>query len=174
MNIQLSITKKTYYAIGIIAAALSLAGSLLYVPGIYIPLPFTVASIGTGLMLLLLLAAGDVKSREGSFTFLALLAQILYFFSGVLMKVCGALVWPLFAFPVWRDTSDEGDDAPLHTMAFVVMLAGAAQLLFSFVPLPRMWKALLAVAISACQAVLCWLLYGREKARQAGEAGQRE
>ena len=47
MNIQLSITKKTYYAIGIIAAALSLAGSLLYVPGIYIPLPFTVASIGT-------------------------------------------------------------------------------------------------------------------------------
>lgn len=166
MNFSLNFTKKTYFAVGMIAAALNLAGGVAYMVSIQATALFTIASIATGGMLLLLGAEEGFKTLEGKCVFVALLAQLLYFFPGVLMKVCGAVIWPIFAFPYWKQSAkDDGT----HTMAFLTMLAGGVQLLFSFVPLPGMFKAVLAVVISAIQLALAWMLYQDEKHRLAEE-----
>lgn len=164
MNFSLNFTKKTYFAVGILAGALNVLGGLAYMASIQAGALFTIASIATGAMLLLLGAAEGVKTLEGKCVFAALLLQLLYFFPGVLMKVCGALVWPVFAFPYWKQSPAEDGT---HTMAFLTMLAGGVQLLFSFVPLPTTFKAVLAVVIAAIQAVLAWMLYQDEKNKPA-------
>lgn len=161
----MNFSKKTYYGVGVVAAALGVAGALLYLPGIYASALFTASSVMTGATLLLLAYAERPSSSRGRFYFAALLLQLIYFFPGVPMKVCGALVWPVFALPHWRQT---GPEDPVHTMAYLTMLAGAVQLVFSFVPLPALYKGVMAVVISVIQLVLMALLFRGESARQKG------
>ena len=44
MNPRLNVTQKTYYALGVLASVLNLAGGALYLAGIYAALLFNIAS----------------------------------------------------------------------------------------------------------------------------------
>ena len=53
MNPRLNVTQKTYYALGVLASVLNLAGGALYLAGIYAALLFNIASFLAGAMMLM-------------------------------------------------------------------------------------------------------------------------
>ena len=78
MNPRLNVTQKTYYALGVLASVLNLAGGALYLAGIYAALLFNIASFLAGAMMLMTGACAGVKSLTGR---LSLLAAALVVFS---------------------------------------------------------------------------------------------
>ncbi|BFJ85254.1 hypothetical protein WMO24_13590 [Ruthenibacterium sp. CLA-JM-H11] len=153
MNPRLNVTQKTYYALGVLASVLNLAGGALYLAGIYAALLFNIASFLAGAMMLMTGACAGVKSLTGRLSLLAAALVVFSLMGGVPAKLGGALAWPCFAAPYWK----KGE--PLHTMVFLTFLAGGVQLVFSFVALPAALKACLAVVFAAVQLVLAYLLY---------------
>ena len=164
MNPRLNVTQKTYYALGVLASVLNLAGGALNLAGIYAALLFNIASFLGGAMMLMMGAAEGVGSMHGKFCFAALALMILSLMGGVPAKLGGALTWPCFVFPYWRESA-EGTNR--RTVSFLVLLAGGIQLAGSFIPLPGRLKACLSIAIAACQLLFAWLLYSEEKERRA-------
>lgn len=155
----MNITKKTYYGMGIVAAALTVLGGVLLILGNYAALLYNIATLLAGGMMLLVAAADKGKGRHAQMCALGIVLLIVGLVPGVLGKIGGALAWPAFALPYFSET--EKDD-PLHTAAFAVLLCGAVQLVGSFLPLSRMLAACISIAIAAAQGLLAWLLFHAE------------
>ncbi|WP_367924146.1 hypothetical protein [uncultured Ruthenibacterium sp.] len=161
MNPRLNVTQKTYYALGVLASALNLVGGALYLAGIYAALLFNIASFLAGAMMLMTGATAGVKTRTGKFSLLAAALVVFSLMGGVPAKLGGALAWPCFAVPYWKQAD------PVHTMVFLTFLAGGVQLVFSFVALPAALKACLAIVFAVIQLVLSYLLYCDERDKLA-------
>lgn len=161
MNPRLNVTQKTYYALGVLASALNLVGGALYLAGIYAALLFNIASFLAGAMMLMTGACAGVKTRTGQLSLLATALMVFSLMGGVPAKLGGALAWPCFAAPYWKE------EEPVHTMVFLTFLAGGVQLVFSFVSLPSALKACLAMVFAAVQMVLAYLLYCGQRDRAA-------
>jgi hypothetical protein len=162
----INITRKTYFALGILASGVTLAGCVLYLFGIYAALLFNIATFLSGAMVLMLGAAEGANSTQGKFCFAALALFIASLMGsqlgGLPAKLGGALAWPCFALPFWRESKP---DSAQRTVSFLVMAAGVVQLVCSFLPLPSRLKGLLSLAIAGCQLALAYVLYSAEKAR---------
>ena len=157
MNPRLNVTQKTYYALGVLASVLNLAGSALYLAGVYASPLFNIASFLAGAMMLMTGACAGVKTRTGQFSLAATALAVFSLMGGIPAKLGGALAWPCFAVPYWKQAE------PVHTMVVLTFLAGGVQLVFSFVPLPAAMKACLAIVFAAVQLVLAYLLYCGER-----------
>lgn len=161
---NINITRKTYFALGMLAAATSLVGGVLYVFGLYARLLFNISSFLSGAMMLMLGAAEGVKTLRGRLSFAAAALTVVSLMGGLLAKIGGALPWPCFAFPFWRESEEQSS---LHTVSFLVLLAGGIQLAGSFIALPVRMRGFLSIAITLCQLMLCYLLYSAERDRRA-------
>lgn len=153
---KLTLNQKTYYGLGIVAAALTVLGGLCLMFGTYAALLYNIASLLTGGMLLFLAATQrEDKLRRVCFL-LATLCVVLGMIPGVVGKIAGALAWPLFAVPYFKQTEQT---AVLHTASYLVLLCGLAQLVGSFLPMTRMIAACVSIGIAAAQGMLVWLLF---------------
>lgn len=164
MKSNINITKKTYYAMGVLGAALNVIGSLLAILGIYAGFLFNVATLLGGAMMLLLGAHEGVANLKGKLSFVALALMLFSMMKGYLGLIGGALAWPCFAIADFTQTK-EGDI--LHTAAFLVFICGAVQLVASFLTLPMRLKSCMAVAISISQLLFAYRLFCAEKEKQA-------
>ena len=84
MNPRLNVTQKTYYALGVLASVLNLAGGALYLAGIYAALLFNIASFLAGAMMLMTGACAGVKSLTGRLSLLAAALVVFSLMGGVL------------------------------------------------------------------------------------------
>lgn len=152
-------TKRTYYCLGIIAAICNSAGGALLATGLYAGYLFQVGTVFSAGMMLFLAA----RYSEKRLKYAALLGAALClcgFIVGAAGVVCGALAWPVFALPHFLAAAQ---GSPRRSVSGLVLLAGAVQLAGSFVPMPDMLRICMAIAISATQGVLAWVLYREEK-----------
>ncbi len=155
----MNVTKKTYYGMGIVAAALTGLGGVLLILGSYAALLYNIATLLTGGMMLFMAAASRGQGKHAQMYTIGLVLLLAGLVPGVIGKICGALAWPAFALPYFNETEKEN---PLHTIAYTVLLCGAVQLVGSFLPLSRMIAACISIAIAVAQGLLVWLLFQAE------------
>lgn len=160
----MNITRKTFYGIGVLSAALNILGGVMLLGSIRASLLFNIATVAAGAMMLLLAARGDSDARARRICLLAALLTVLGMVPGVVGIVCAAASWPVFAWPYFGATAQ---DSPLHKTAFLVMVCGVVLLVGSFLPVPRMLAACIIIAVAAVQGLLAFLLFRRGDAGQA-------
>lgn len=153
----MNITRKTFYGIGILSAALNILG---------------------GAMLLFSIPGGPCvqyrdrrggrddadaghKSKRGPpaaaiSAWAAALLTVLGMVPGIVGIVCAAASWPVFAWPYFKASVPENG---LHKAAFLVMVCGLVLLVGSFLPVPQMLAACIIIAVAAVQGLLAFLLY---------------
>ena len=129
----MNITRKTFYGIGILSAALNILGGAMLLFSIRADLVFNIATVAAGVMMLML---GMVP--------------------GIVGIVCAAASWPVFAWPYFKASVPENG---LHKAAFLVMVCGLVLLVGSFLPVPQMLAACIIIAVAAVQGLLAFLLY---------------
>ncbi|MEF9970025.1 MAG: hypothetical protein RR867_08095 [Ruthenibacterium sp.] len=156
MDPKLTLSKKTYYGLGIVAAALTILGGLCLMFGTYAALLYNIASLLTGGMLLFLAATQREDKLRRTCYLIATLCVIAGMVPGVIGKIGGALAWPVFAIPYFKQTEET---AIIHTASFLVILCGLAQFVGSFLPMTRMIAACVSIGIAAAQGMLVWLLF---------------
>ncbi|MEG1069945.1 MAG: hypothetical protein RSE27_07050 [Ruthenibacterium sp.] len=149
-------SKKTYYGLGIVAAALTILGGFCLMFGTYAALLYNIASLLTGGMLLFLAATQREDKLRRACYLIATLCVIAGMIPGIIGKIGGALAWPIFAIPYFKQTEQT---TTIHTASFLVLLCGLAQLVGSFMPLTRMIAACVSIGIAAAQGMLVWLLF---------------
>lgn len=173
MQSRLSITRKTYYALGVVAMALTMAQAILVLFGNNLMLLDNISFVLTGLMFLFLAAVKGSDKREKTRYFLCFL--LLLCGGGILLAVPGinritaAMVWPVF---LWYEELRQGAlraqataVSAAETVSFILWLlvvpggVGGLRLAANFV-----W---LAVTITRAWAIM--VLYKRESARIANE-----
>lgn len=169
MHSRLSITRKTYYALGVVAIALSMAQAILVVFGSNLVLLDNIAFVLTGLMFLFLAAVKGSDPREKTRYFLCFL--LLLCGAGVLIAVPGvnrvaaALVWPVF---LWYEELRQG---ALRGQAMAVTAAEASSLILWLLIVPggvgglRLAANLVWLAVTVVRAWAVMTLYKRESAR---------
>lgn len=171
MKLDLTITRKTYYALGMVGVALSMAGALFVLFGQAYALLDNIAFALTGLMFLFLAAVkGSAKIEKTRYflCFMLLLFGVVPIAPAV-NRVLAAACWPVF---LWYEQLRQGGVRPqaaaltaAETVNFALwllvaqgglgVLAAAANLLWLATTVVRGWAIL--------------SLYKRESARQAGQ-----
>ena len=171
MQSRLSVSRKTYYALGMVAVALSMAGALFVLFGRGMALLDNIAFVLTGLMFLFLAAVKGSDKREKTRYFLCFL--LLLFGGGVVLvmpglnRVAAALCWPVFLWyeelrqgglrsPAWAVS---GTEALSFVLWLLVVPGGQAAMAL---PANLVW---LFVTFARAWAILT--LYKAESARQA-------
>ncbi|MEG2436155.1 MAG: hypothetical protein RSB47_07490, partial [Ruthenibacterium sp.] len=117
---------------------------------------YNIASLLTGGMLLFLAATQREDKLRRACYLIATLCVIAGMIPGIIGKIGGALAWPIFAIPYFKQTEQT---TTIHTASFLVLLCGLAQLVGSFMPLTRMIAACVSIGIAAAQGMLVWLLF---------------
>ena len=133
----MNITRKTFYGIGILSAALNILGGAMLLFSIRADLVFNIATVAAGVMA-------------------AALLTVLGMVPGIVGIVCAAASWPVFAWPYFKASVPENG---LHKAAFLVMVCGLVLLVGSFLPVPQMLAACIIIAVAAVQGLLAFLLY---------------
>ena len=144
----MNITRKTFYGIGILSAALNILGGAMLLFSIRADLVFNIATVAAGVMMLML--ATNLKEDP------AALLTVLGMVPGIVGIVCAAASWPVFAWPYFKASVPENG---LHKAAFLVMVCGLVLLVGSFLPVPQMLAACIIIAVAAVQGLLAFLLY---------------
>ena len=139
----MNITRKTFYGIGILSAALNILGGAMLLFSIRADLVFNIATVAAGVMML-------------NFCLTAALLTVLGMVPGIVGIVCAAASWPVFAWPYFKASVPENG---LHKAAFLVMVCGLVLLVGSFLPVPQMLAACIIIAVAAVQGLLAFLLY---------------
>ena len=144
----MNITRKTFYGIGILSAALNILGGAMLLFSIRADLVFNIA----------LMLATNLKEdpRGRNFCLAAALLTVLGMVPGIVGIVCAAASWPVFAWPYFKASVPENG---LHKAAFLVMVCGLVLLVGSFLPVPQMLAACIIIAVAAVQGLLAFLLY---------------
>ncbi len=159
-------TKKTYYAIGVVSAALNLLGGAALLFGARLLLLFNLATVCAGAMMLFLAMEEKGDRRARNFCLAGAMLTVLGMTPGVPGIVCGAASWPVFVWPILR-TKDAGEVGNarelLRKTAFLVVVCGLVLLVGSFLPIPQMLGGCVIIAVSAVQGLLALLLYACEK-----------
>ena len=143
----MNITRKTFYGIGILSAALNILGGAMLLFSIRADLVFNIATVAAGVMMLML--ATNLKEDPALLTVLGMVP-------GIVGIVCAAASWPVFAWPYFKASVPENG---LHKAAFLVMVCGLVLLVGSFLPVPQMLAACIIIAVAAVQGLLAFLLY---------------
>ena len=173
MQSKLSITRKTYYALGMVGVALSMAGSFFVVFSQGMALLDNIAFILTGLMFLFLASVQGspkpVKSRYFfCFVLLLLGAGVLYIVP-LVNRLAAALCWPVF---LWAEEQRQGG---LRSQAAAVSGVEAVSFVLGLLVAPGGMQGLIPVANVlwvATTFVRAWAiltLYKKECARQQDE-----
>lgn len=155
----MNITRKTFYGIGVLAAALNILGGAMLLFGTRANLVFNLATIAAGVMMLMLATSMKDDPRSRNFCLAGALLTVLGMVPGIVGIVCAAASWPVFAWPYFKAFAPE--DA-LHKTAFLVMVCGLVLLVGSFLPVPQMLAACIILAAAAVQGLLAFLLYQGE------------
>ena len=155
----MNMTRKTFYALGVVSSALNLLGGALLIFSIRMSLLFSLATVGAGAMMLLVATTQqeDAAARNLSLAGAALTAFGMA--PGALGAIAAAVSWPVFAWQYFKASEPE---SPLHRCAFLVMIGGLVVLVGSFLPMPQMLAACIILAVAAAQGLLAWLLYHDE------------
>ncbi len=160
----MNITRRTFYALGAAASALNLLGGALLIFGIRLSLLFSIASVGTGAMMLLVATTQQEDAPARGASLGGALLTVLGMAPGALGAVCAAASWPVFA---WRTFRTSAPESTLHRAAFLVLVCGAVLLVGSFLPVPQMLAACLIMAVAAAQGLFAYLLYRAEPTQPA-------
>ena len=152
----MNMTRKTFYGVGVVSAALNLLGGVLLMFSMRMALLFILATIGSGAMMLLVAMSLREDAHARSLCLAGALLTILGMMPGALGAICAAAAWPAFAWPYFRASAPESG---LHRAAFLVLVCGLVLLVGSFLPVPQMLAACIICAVAAAQGLLAWLLY---------------
>ena len=174
----MNITRKTFYGIGILSAALNILGGAMLLFSIRADLVFNIATVAAGVMMLMLATNLKEDPRGRNFCLAAALLTVLGMVPGIVGIVCAAASWPVFAWPYFKAsvpenglhkaaflvmvcaaTCDNACTESLHKAAFLVMVCGLVLLVGSFLPVPQMLAACIIIAVAAVQGLLAFLLY---------------
>ena len=131
----MNITRKTFYGIGILSAALNILGGAMLLFSIRADLVFNIATVAAGVMMLMLATNLKEDPRGRNFCLAAALLTVLGMVPGIVGIVCAAASWPVFAWPYFKASVPENG---LHKAAFLVMVCGLVLLVGSFLPVPQM------------------------------------
>lgn len=156
---KLVMTKRTGFAFGVLAGVLNAAGGALFLTGAYWGLLFNIASIFAGIMMMILGATEKKVKIKQYTTFAAVLLLFCSMIPGIPGKIGGALAWPIFAAPYFKETES---DTPIHTMSMLVMFAGAAQLIGSFIPMGSGLAGIFVIVFGIIDSVFAWVLFQNE------------
>lgn len=127
----MNITRKTFYGIGILSAALNILGGAMLLFSIRADLVFNIATVAAGVMMLMLATNLKEDPRGRNFCLTAALLTVLGMVPGIVGIVCAAASWPVFAWPYFKASVPENG---LHKAAFLVMVCGLVLLVGSFLP----------------------------------------
>ena len=152
----MNITRKTFYGIGILSAALNILGGAMLLFSIRADLVFNIATVAAGVMMLMLATNLKEDPRGRNFCLTAALLTVLGMVPGIVGIVCAAASWPVFAWPYFKASVPENG---LHKAAFLGMVCGLVLLVGSFLPVPQMLAACIIIAVAAVQGLLAFLLY---------------
>lgn len=170
MQSMISVTRKTYYALGMAGAALSMAGSFFVMLGQGMALLDNIAFILTGIMFLFLSAVKGSPKVEKTryfvcFVLLLIGGGLLFAIPG-LNRVAAALVWPVF---LWYEELRQGGlrrqagtMTGIEAVSFVLWLLVAPGGLSVMIPAAN----LVWVVTTVVRAWAMLTLYKRESARQ--------
>lgn len=158
----MNFTKKTFYGIGIVSAALNIIGGVLLIFGMRASLLFNIATIAAGVMMILLATVQDTPKQDRNICLAATFLTVIGLMQGVIGAVCAAASWPVFAWQYFRSAEHE---SLLRKIASLVMVCGAVILVGSFLPMPQMLAACIIVAVAVAQGMLVWLLFQQEAAK---------
>lgn len=178
MQWNLSITRKTYYALGVLGTALSMGQAIMLLFGTSMNLLENIAFVLTGLMLLFLAAIKGSDGRDKARYFLCFV--LLLFGSGMVLglpwvdRVAAGLSWPIF---LWYEEMRQGG---LSRQAWAVTGTEVASFLLWLLVVPGQMAALmpaanvvwLAVVLMRAWAILS--LYRQESARQMESGEERK
>ena len=117
----MNITRKTFYGIGILSAALNILGGAMLLFSIRADLVFNIATVAAGVMMLMLATNLKEDPRGRNFCLAAALLTVLGMVPGIVGIVCAAASWPVFAWPYFKASVPENG---LHKAAFLVMVCG--------------------------------------------------
>ena len=132
MNLNLNITRKTYYALGLLAAAASAAGAFGALAGQAMSFLDSAAFALTGIMFLLLAAIkGSPKQQKGRYFACFMLLILSSCFTGPVGRLLSASYWPVF---LWVETLREDSAAA---------------------PAARLWPGTAARTLTLCEALAC-------------------
>ena len=93
----MNITRKTFYGIGILSAALNILGGAMLLFSIRADLVFNIATVAAGVMMLMLATNLKEDPRGRNFCLAAALLTVLGMVPGIVGIVCAAASWPVFA-----------------------------------------------------------------------------
>ncbi|MEG1010473.1 MAG: hypothetical protein RSE54_01335 [Ruthenibacterium sp.] len=165
-------TKRTFYSLGVVAAAFTVLGGVMLLFSGYMALLYNLASVGAGGMMLFLIP--KVEDRVQKFTSLAgcfcmvvgMIGGAVTTLPGAVGAVGGAIGWPIFAFGYWRVAEPEAHDN-IRTCANLVFLMGLVQLVGSFLTvMPGMLRICLSIIIGIVQGLFAWMLRRNEPERE--------
>ena len=145
----MNITRKTFYGIGILSAALNILGGAMLLFSIRADLVFNIATVAAGVMMLMLATNLKEDPRGRNFCLAAALLTVLGMVPGIVGIVCAAASWPVFAWPYFKASVPENG---LHKAAFLVMVCG---LWAVFCPCRRCWPRASSLRWRRCRAF--WL-----------------
>ena len=145
----MNITRKTFYGIGILSAALNILGGAMLLFSIRADLVFNIATVAAGVMMLMLATNLKEDPRGRNFCLAAALLTVLGMVPGIVGIVCAAASYFKASVP----------ENGLHKAAFLVMVCGLVLLVGSFLPVPQMLAACIIIAVAAVQGLLAFLLY---------------
>ncbi len=155
--------KRTLYSLGLISGLFTIIGSAILLASDYIGALFTISSVFAAAMMFFI-APGFTKTSYKLLSLLSAIFVIIAMFggspqnlSGAISAILGAIAWPLFAL-LHKEKSIDAMQNNINTMANLVILAGALQLLFTFIALPDTMIIVLAMIIGVIQAVFAMIL----------------
>jgi hypothetical protein len=121
----MNITRKTFYGIGILSAALNILGGAMLLFSIRADLVFNIATVAAGVMMLMLATNLKEDPRGRNFCLAAALLTVLGMVPGIVGIVCAAASWPVLHGRISRLPVPENG---LHKAAFLGdgVRAGAA------------------------------------------------
>ncbi len=157
--------KRTLYTFGFIAGICTTVGAVLLIASTYLGILFTLASVLGAAMMFFMAPSYTAPLHKALSLFaaicliFAMLGGSVQTLQGMLTNVAGAISWPIFAF-IHRQNGKSADDNQqniTNTIVNLVIIAGVAQLVFSFIPLDEVYRVVLAAAIGAVQTVFAYV-----------------
>lgn len=161
---KLQFTRKTWYALLLTAAAVTLLNAFFTLAGTSYSLLESISFCAVGMALLFLAAQkGAPGGEKGAYFFVFLVLLCSYMLSGWAGYVCAAAVWPMLLHveykrgrPVQRQLQLVGAAEALHLLLLLAVLYGNLTAL-------RFWANLLWVLLACARGWAALTLYKEQK-----------